>query len=161
MSPLHDMKNCTDLPNTTVPPTKTICNRGGILFLEVLELKEELCVEREELDYLEQQSAGVLKVRNALHQQNKEKKSITELYSEIEELEQLIEDLDEDLEIRSFETKMVNSHNDEMKRRIQNLLRKPTEPKPERRGSMVRRTSRYLRHQKRRNTAPLVIAPSA
>lgn len=163
MAPLAELNDeCMNLSSASISPSKALdTNKGGILYLEVLELKEEIALEKEDLDYLHQQSNETLKNRNALHKENRKIKSISELELEIEELQQLCEDLDEEIEMHVFETKMIEAHNDELKRQIEAKLRQPSEPRPSRRSSMIRRTSRYLRHQKRRQSAPLVTAPSA
>eukprot|EP00546_Thalassionema_frauenfeldii_P010248 CAMPEP_0178925516 /NCGR_PEP_ID=MMETSP0786-20121207/17957_1 /TAXON_ID=186022 /ORGANISM="Thalassionema frauenfeldii, Strain CCMP 1798" /LENGTH=162 /DNA_ID=CAMNT_0020600409 /DNA_START=533 /DNA_END=1021 /DNA_ORIENTATION=- len=162
MAPLAEMTDCMNLPATALPAEKELMCKGGILYLEVLELKEEIAVEKEELDYLHNQMNEALKTRNGLREQNKAKKSINDLYSELEELRQLLEDLDEDIEMKIFETKTVKVYSEDLRREIKNTLRKASEEKrPSRRASMTRRSSRYFRHQKRRQSAPLVSAPSA
>lgn len=162
MAPLAEMNDCMSLPATAIPAEKVLNYTGGILYLEVLELKEEIATEKEELDYLHNQTNETLKTRNSLREQNKRNKSINDLYSELEELRQLLEDLDEDIEMKAFETKTVKAYSDDLRLEIENTIRKTSEEKrPNRRGSMTRRSSRYFRHQKRRQSAPLVSAPSA
>mmetsp|Transcript_13757 Transcript_13757/g.20968 ORF Transcript_13757/g.20968 Transcript_13757/m.20968 type:complete len:201 (+) Transcript_13757:90-692(+) len=134
---------------------------GGILYLELIELKEELCFEKQELDHLKKQRSEVQQARNDiseqinLYQQVKEADVRTTLH-EIKGMRQRRDDLDEETEMLSSETEFIGTQNDELIQKIEKLLESEkvqdiftTRAKDQKRQATSQKSSRYLRRQKR------------
>jgi len=123
---------------------------GGILMLELIELKEELAQEKEELDYLRQQVVEAEMRRDELKRQADEEAKIKSLCLELMDLSYVYDDLNDsigmlnlDMEVLDEESWKVQQHTN-----VENTKGK--------RPSMTKqRSSRRIRHEKRRSTAPL------
>lgn len=134
---------------------------GGILFLELIELKEELCFEKQELDHLKKQRSEVQQAKNDisgqvnLYQQVKEANLGATLH-EIKGMRQQRDDLDEEIEMLSSETEFIETQNSELIEKIEKLLESErvqdiftTREKNQQRKADSQKSSRYLRRQKR------------
>lgn len=125
---------------------------GGILMLELIELKEELAQEKEELDYLRQQVVEEERKRDELKHQADEEAKIKSLCSELVELSHVYEDLEDSIGILDLEMQMLDDESWTLQQHINVENNKERGGRP----TMIKqRSSRSLRHQKRRSTAPL------
>lgn len=155
-------------PPTDVSSLNHFHNSGGILFLELVELKEELCIEKQELDYLEQQRTQLEASIKSLSHQVEKADTILNMQIAFKELQQVLDEIEEETDMLTLEISVIESNNLELKDQIQQLLiMEKDEDKRERRSSRKiendevdlaskqdekpkRRSSRYLRHQRRR-----------
>lgn len=148
------LKQITPCPSS-VYPADSESSAGGIIFLEVVEMKEEICFEKQELDYLYQEQRQEQRSRDMLHHALQE---ADELLVSLKEMQDMYNDLEEEIEMLASETAFIDAKNSELKEEIQRLLVEKGESQPQRRSSVAtppsqsehRKTCRYLRHQKRR-----------
>mmetsp|Transcript_10927 Transcript_10927/g.16107 ORF Transcript_10927/g.16107 Transcript_10927/m.16107 type:complete len:172 (-) Transcript_10927:40-555(-) len=143
-------------------PCSSMESSGGILMLELIELKEELAQEREELDYLRQQHLDEKIKHDSLAQKVTRQSARRSLYWELMELQYTFDDLNQTIGMYGLEIEILNVENKKLEQRIihENNHGKGMRPTLSKTRSLRmlpnKRSSRSLRHQKRRETAPLV-----
>lgn len=123
----------------------------GILFLEILEMKERLCLERQELDNLTLECEELEHTRKHMNRL-KEMEELKKAKLEFRELQLTYHDLDESMDMLSLETELIKNEQSsltELLKRRNSIQAK----KEEARDTLKKQTSRFIRHQKRRNSA--------
>lgn len=138
-----------DISSSCIPESSKVLDKpGGILFLEVLELKEELAMEKEELDYLHKQMRKIIETRNELRSKKREMKGDVILQFAVHQLQQLCQELDEEIDMHICETEMVQALSHELQQELLDKERQSTHcvtPSPT--------NLRCLRRMKRTNSA--------
>lgn len=103
---------------------------GGILLLEVVELKEELATEKQELDHLHQLCNKSKKTtshlrknirQNSLESLSERVLKVQNVHLDLEELQSFYDDLQESIEIFSLETQMMEEQNSNLRNQIKKL----------------------------------------
>eukprot|EP00546_Thalassionema_frauenfeldii_P020725 CAMPEP_0178896658 /NCGR_PEP_ID=MMETSP0786-20121207/1303_1 /TAXON_ID=186022 /ORGANISM="Thalassionema frauenfeldii, Strain CCMP 1798" /LENGTH=210 /DNA_ID=CAMNT_0020567101 /DNA_START=187 /DNA_END=817 /DNA_ORIENTATION=- len=80
----------------------------GILFLEILEMKERLCLERQELDNLTLECEELEHTRKHMNRL-KEMEELRKTKLELKELQLMYHDLDESMDMLSLETELIKN----------------------------------------------------
>lgn len=118
---------------------------------KVLQLKLELATELGELDYLRNQTNTNVKTLNKLRTEKFEIERGIQLKSAIQRLHQRCKELDDEIDMHFQETQLVRSLiSNELKMKQSLVVQEKKKKKSHPNSHAEVRSSRYLRHQKRR-----------